>query len=281
MSDFSSVSSSSSSASLRVGRIPFLVCAPYFHASLGGWPGACFSAGPPRLLNRLLAAGDLDAAPSSSFEYARHFERYLLLPGLCTSGRGEVKSVRFLSQRPWEALHGEPVALAAASDTSNAVFQVLSRFRFGVTPKLGEEGDGAPVTGRVCIGDAALRAASGDWPFRYDLAEVWETWQGTRLPFGLWMVRLEAWRAARSRVRAYHAHLRQSLADFFVDPAAALAVWDRVHPLPLRLPEALDFFSTTDYAFGPLQERALHTFFALAREANLFSAVPPLRFAEV
>ena len=84
---------------LRIGRIPFLVCAPYFHASLQGLPGVTFTDGPPRVLNALLASGAIDAAPSSSFEYARNPGDYVLIPGLCTSGRGEVKSVLLFSRR--------------------------------------------------------------------------------------------------------------------------------------------------------------------------------------
>src|SRR5690606_4782013 len=104
---------------LHVGRIPFLVCAPSFHASLAGFPSTTFTDGPPRRLNALLASGTIDCAPSSSFEYARHASAYVLLPGLCTSGRGEVKSVLLFSRVPWENLDGGRVLLSPDSDTSN------------------------------------------------------------------------------------------------------------------------------------------------------------------
>src|SRR3989338_1639114 len=97
---------------LRVGRIPFLVCAPFFHASLGGLPGVRFIDGHPRKLNGLLASGEIDCAPSSSLEYERRADRYLLLPGLCTSARGEVGSALFFSRRPWEAMEGRTVSLS-------------------------------------------------------------------------------------------------------------------------------------------------------------------------
>jgi chorismate dehydratase len=267
---------------LRVGRIPFLVCAPYFHASLGGVAGARFTDGPPRALNRLLAQGLIDCAPSSSFEYARNASEYLLLPGLCTSGRGEVKSVLLFSSQPWEALDGAAVELSPDSDTSNALVRVLSRFRFGVEPVFHEAGAaaGAPKA-RVAMGDAALReSARGEWAHRYDLAAVWQAWQGTPLPLGLWILRRDAQARDPERVRAYAAHLRDSLRAFFERPEERLKAWEKAYGLPLPWNEALDFFSTADYALTPGHERSLETFFARCRELGLLAGDAPLRYAE-
>ena len=230
---------------LRVGRIPFLVCAPYFHASLDGFSGAAFTDGPPSALNKLLAAGAIDCAPSSSFEYARNARDYLLLPGLCTSGRGEVKSVLLFSREPWEALSGKTIELSPDSDTSNALVKVMSRFHFNVEPVFLEHGLSAAPAGRIAIGDAALReSASGRWPHRYDLAQVWQAWQGTPLPLGLWILRAKVWEADPGIVRDYHSHLRNSLTEFFSDPEKCLGAWEKAFGLPLPMHEALDFFST-------------------------------------
>jgi len=271
---------------LRVGRIPFLVCAPYFHASLGNPPdlaGLTFTDGPPSGLNKLLAAGAIDCAPSSSFEYARHADDYLLIPGLCTSGRGEVKSVLLFSRVPWEDLDGASVALSRDSDTSNALVRVLSRFRFAVTPMFkaaGDEGAAqAEADGMVAIGDAALReAASGRWPYRYDLARVWQEWQGTPLPLGVWILRAAAARENPEAVRAYVAHLHHSLRSFFAMPDEALEAWERAYGLPLARPEALDFFSTADYVLTPRHERALQSFFGHCVELGLLERPAPLRW---
>lgn len=267
---------------LRVGRIPFLVCAPYFHASLAGFPSATFTDGPPRALNKLLASGAIDCAPSSSFEYARHAADYLLLPGLCTSGRGEVKSVLLFSRVPWDALDGRPVALSPHSDTSNVLARVLSRFRFAVAPVFLPPESGAvtgEIAGRVAIGDAALReAATGDWPYRYDLARVWQEWQGTPLPLGVWILRADAARARTAVVAEYARHLRDSLRAFFADPQACLDAWERAYGLPLNRADALDFFSTADYALTAAHERALSSFFGLCAELGLLDRAPDLRW---
>lgn len=283
------VNPSPAAAPLRVGRIPFLVCAPYFHASLEGRPGVGFTDGAPRALNRLLAEGSVDCAPSSSFEYARRASGYRLIPGLCTSGRGEVKSVLLLSREPWERLDGRMVRLSPDSDTSNALVRVLSRFRFGVAPDFRESPDtagpdasgGGEAAAAVLIGDAALREAARDaWPYRYDLARVWQEWQGVPLPLGVWILRADAARDKRDAVREYVRHLRDSLAAFFADPSGRLDAWERVYGIPLDRPAALDFFSTADYALTSRHEQALRTFYGLCAEAGLLPEVPELRWHE-
>ena len=264
---------------LRVGRIPFLVCAPYFHASLEGFPSVTFTDGPPQALNKMLASGAIDCAPSSSFEYARNAADYMLLPGLCTSGRGEVKSVLLFAQDAWESLDGKSIELSPDSDTSNALVRALSRFRFEVHPEYQEPGSGAPAAAKIAIGDAALReAASGRWAHTYDLARVWQEWQGTPLPFGVWILRAEAARDKPDGVRAYARHLHASLAAFFENPACGLDAWERRYPLPLSRAAALDFYSTADYMLTSAHQQALATYFDLCTQAGLLAAAPPLRW---
>jgi chorismate dehydratase len=272
---------------LRVGRIPFLVCAPYFHGSLLGLPGVEFLDGPPRDLNKRLAAGQIDCAPSSSFEYAKNAEDYVLIPGLCTSGRGEVKSVLLFSQVPWEQLEAHTIALSPESDTSNALVRVLSRFRFGVNPVFlnpedGERGGGGDgPSGMVAIGDTALReAALGAWPYRYDLARVWQEWQGTPLPVGVWIVRAAAAREHSARLEAYVRHLEESLKDFFAQPNQRLDAWEAYYRLPLQRADALDFFSTADYRLTPAHEKALEAFFGFCAQLGLIDQVPRLKWFE-
>jgi chorismate dehydratase len=275
------------SPALNVGRIPFLVCAPYFHASLKGVPGVAFTDGPPRVLNGLLAAGVLDCAPSSSFEYARNAKDYLLIPGLCTSGRGEVKSVLLFSREPWEALDGKALQLSPDSDTSNALVRVLSRFRFAVEPVFVTEPHTADTdesvanTALVAIGDAALLAtAAGVWPYSYDLARVWQDWQGTPLPFGVWIVREKAWRTIPEKLHEYRHHLNHSLHDFSADPEGCLRRWEKAFGLPFSVEKALDFFSTADYVLTPDHEQSLRTFFGLCVQAGLLSEAPPIQYIE-
>lgn len=92
---------------LSVGHITYANCAPFFHyLDSSGFSGRIVP-GVPSHLNRLLAEGEIDISPSSSFEYARGWRQYLLLPGQSISSRGPVQSVLLFSSRPLEELAGE------------------------------------------------------------------------------------------------------------------------------------------------------------------------------
>src|SRR5690606_25781940 len=74
---------------LRLGDITYSNCFPV-HARLIHRPGRDdprLVRGIPSLLNRMLHDGEIDVAPSSSIEYARNAERYLVLPDLVIGSR--------------------------------------------------------------------------------------------------------------------------------------------------------------------------------------------------
>src|SRR5205823_11810353 len=54
--------------------------------------------GVPTALNRQLISGELDIAPISSIEYARHADRLRMLPRLCVSSEGAVDSIQLVSR---------------------------------------------------------------------------------------------------------------------------------------------------------------------------------------
>jgi chorismate dehydratase len=279
---------------LVVGRLPFLVCAPFFHSTLPGAPAAealpdvRFVDGVPRFLNGELAAGRVDCAPSSSFEYGLHAADYKLFPGISTSSTMEMKSVLFLSQVPWEGLDGVPVALSADSATSNVLFRILCARRFGVRPRL-LGGGGAPAEaearaaqGRVFIGDRALRESlSGRWPHRYDLADVWARWRDLPFSFGLWMIRRDALAAKAAAVARFHRALMDSVAAFKADPGAALDAWTAAYPNELPRDLMLGFYATADYGFGEMHARSLAAYYRLAWEEGFLPAVPEPEFASL
>jgi chorismate dehydratase len=278
--------------SLVVGRLPFLVCAPFFHSTLPGTPAAAalpdvrFVDGVPSFLNGELDAGRVDCAPSSSFEYGLHASEYRLFPGISTSSTMEIKSVLFLSQVPWEGLDGVPIALSRDSATSNVLFRILCERRYGVRPRLLGNGaapaeeEAASAQGRVFIGDRALRESfSGRWAYRYDLADVWSRWQGLPFSFGLWIVRREALARKAAAAAGFQRELRASLAAFRADPGGALDRWTAAYPSGLPRDLMLGFYATADYGFSDRHARSLELYYRFAHEAGFLPGVPVLEFA--
>jgi chorismate dehydratase len=159
---------------LRVGRIPYINCFPVYGAIDRGivpLDGSLVT-GFPTVLNRLMAAGDLDVSVVSAVEYARDAKRYLLLPELAITSDGPVRSVMLFSKRPPSELGGQKVIVSRSSMTSVALLELLFehvwRCRPEFVPGDAELADVArfedePHEARLVIGDAALSYPKNDF----------------------------------------------------------------------------------------------------------------------
>jgi Predicted periplasmic solute-binding protein len=206
---------------LRIGRIPYINCYPVYGAIDRGLIriDADLVDGVPTALNARMAAGDLDVSVVSAVEYARDSRRYLLLPDLAISCDGPVRSVMLFSRRPATELSARKVLVSRSSMTSVALLELLFENVWKAHPRFlptdAEVSDVARFAmedhdARLVIGDAALlletrsrsRAAArgptlvpgtdeaiGDYPFAYDLGEVWKQWTGLPFVFAVWVAR--------------------------------------------------------------------------------------------
>ena len=95
---------------IRLGRISYVNMAPVFFRLEAE---AHEVQGVPTALNRQLISGELDIAPISSIEYARHADRLRILPRLCVSSEGAVDSIQLVSKTPLE--HVRTVAVTPES----------------------------------------------------------------------------------------------------------------------------------------------------------------------
>lgn len=268
---------------LHVGRIPFLVCAPFFHQFLDHRQANYrFCDGPPKALNALLRQGKIHLAPSSSLEFAHCPGLYRIAPDICTSSTLEIRSVKLFSRDPWPRLGGAPLHLTGQSDTSVALVRVLSALRFGVEPVYEEARpfDPARHRARALIGDEALREdARGHWPYAYDLASVWQEWQGLPFVFGMWIIHQSALEApVRPLLDSFLAEMAKSVASFREDRATALRAWCAHYPSDLPWELALGYYDAVDYRFTPDRQESLRLFYRCCAEIGILSAVPELTF---
>jgi chorismate dehydratase len=203
---------------LRIGRIDYANCTPVFHALQANFPcdGYSFVGGVPARLNSLLAAGEIDVCPSSSFEYAVNSEKYLILPDLSISSTGAVASVLLFSRIPIEELNGETVLLSSESATSVNLLKILLKVRYGcrcdfraTDHSIGEALRHAPAL--LLIGDAALRASqAADGLQVYDMGMLWNDWTGTPFVFALWLATRSAAERHAEEMRLLTGRLQQA-----------------------------------------------------------------------
>src|SRR3954467_253306 len=98
---------------IRLGRIAYVNMAPVFFrldAQVEEVQGV------PTELNRRLVAGELDLAPISSIENARHAGALRVLTPLCGAPEGAVDSIQLVSRTPLERIR--TVAVTPESATS-------------------------------------------------------------------------------------------------------------------------------------------------------------------
>jgi chorismate dehydratase len=245
---------------IRLGRISYVNMAPLFFRLDADVEEV---AGVPTELNRALLAGEVDLAPISSIEYARHAQRLRILPRLCVSSEGAVDSIQLVSRAPLASVRS--VAVTPESATSAVLVRVLLPDAEHVP--LGEEADA-----RLLIGDAALRSMFEDPTPHYDLGRLWLERTGLPMVYALFacldpapdgVAELEdALLAAHRSARAHPEELARVASARYRYPAGFLA----------------RYFEKLRYRFGPRERAGLLTFFELARDAGELEAVAELRF---
>lgn len=171
---------------LRLGCVQYLNARPLIH----GWPGPV-EFGEPAALCRKLAAGELDVALVSSFEYLRD-PVYTIVDNVAICSDGPVASV-FVAHKGGRMEEMREIALDPASRSAVNLLRCLLPER-QLTPRLiSEDGHSEEQCARLMIGDQAIRfrrQAPPDYRF-WDLGEAWK--ESTALPFvyALWLMRPE------------------------------------------------------------------------------------------
>jgi chorismate dehydratase len=245
---------------IRLGRISYVNMAPVFYRLEADVEEV---QGVPTDLNRRLVAGEIDLAPISSIEYARHADSLRILPRLCVSSEGAVDSIQLVSRVPLEQIR--VVAVTPESATSVVLTKVLLPNAEQVP--LGEEAEA-----KLLIGDAALQSAFEDPTPHHDLGRLWLERTGLPMVFAVWAApdppvsgtsELEDALVESVRLsRAEPEQLAYEASERYGYPAGFLA----------------RYFEKLRYRFGPRERAGLYTFLEMAHEAGQLDRIPELRF---
>jgi chorismate dehydratase len=187
---------------LTIGTIDYLNTQPIEYCLERHLAGIPIVRGVPTAINRALLEGRVALAPISSYEFARHSEELLLVPGLSIASVGAVNSVLLFSWCPDpHELDGMPVALTEHSATSNALLRVLCEQHYHIAPRWSLQPQDldamlAAHAGALLIGDRALsegvqrRHIGGQGlPYCFDMGNEWLKLSGLPFTFAVWAVR--------------------------------------------------------------------------------------------
>jgi chorismate dehydratase len=245
---------------IRLGRISYVNMAPVFYrleAEVEEIQGV------PTELNRRLLAGEVDIAPISSIEYARHADRLRILPRLCVGSEGAVDSIQLVSRVPLAQVR--TVAVTPESATSVVLTRVL-------LPDAELVPLGKSAEAKLLIGDAALRSAFEDPSPHHDLGRLWLERTGLPMVFAVWATRDPAPEGMAELEEALVASLRRARAE---PEQLAFEASERYGYPPGFLAR---YFEKLRYRFGPRERAGFFTFLELAQEAGELARVPELRF---
>lgn len=270
---------------LRIGQIDYANCTPIFSALRRNHDCSAyrFVRGVPSSLNRMLAEGEIDLCPSSSFEYGRSYGSYLLLPDLSISSVGPVKSVILYSTTPLEELDGAAIGLTSDSATSVALLRIILKkfYRFTnrfVVMKVSDPAEAVATCSAVLlIGDNALKSRDRNAGlFQYDMGELWYSLTGLPFVFALWMIRADSVEAMPKECSLIGARLRDAKRE-------ALASLDRLaeecaERSWMGQEELLSYWKTISYDLTPLHLEGVKLFFRFAAEMGILEEEPVLRF---
>lgn len=272
---------------LRIGHIDYANCTPIFTAlrRLHDCGEYRFIRDVPANLNRMLADGEVDLSPSSSFEYGRFADHYLLLPDLSISSIGPVGSVFLFSRLPLENLDRKPIGLTPESATSVALLKILLKKYLGFSNSyFTADGFTRVANFDSCqavlqIGNTAMKwkARYGDL-YCYDLGALWHSF--TRLPFvfALWIIRRDFADAHREESLLASSRLLEA-------KRAALTMLDELASECgecswMGRDQLIAYWSNISYDLTPLHVAGVRRFFQDAVELGLLGEVPQIRLLE-
>lgn len=280
---------------LRVGRIPFLVCAPFFHRFFTKnfqksdlFPRFAFTDDVPSGQNLLLSEGKIHLTPGSSFNYAVNPGKFVLAPNLCTSCNLEVRSVKLFSKEPIENLGGKRIHLTAQSATSIALLKILFAERFCTLPEYvsGRPFDMDMDSAKLLIGDEALAedfrymSRKSAFAYAYDLGSLWQEWQRMPFVFGAWSIHKSAVENPElcDLLKIFLQELELSVAEFRADPQSALKLWMKHYPNDLAMDLLHSYYGVLDYTFTDERKQSLCKFFELAKKIGLLACMPDMEY---
>ncbi len=264
---------------IRLGQVDFINYLPVYYAlEEGSLPLEMkLVKGTPTRLNQMFFNGDLEVAPISTIEYARNFNRCLILPDLSMSADGRVSSVLLFTKIPVTELEGKKVCLTQSSSTSVALLKVLFDHYYHVDvqfettgPDLDymmERADGALLTGDDAM-RARQRLINSGLPYQItDLGEAWKKFSGERMVYTVWAVMKTQVENNPDKVALINETLLKSR-DIGLNSIQNVASKARKKTgLPLDIIK--DYFNIIQHDFDEKHRKALLTFYDYAYKSGL------------
>lgn len=259
---------------LKIGRIPYANLFPIFYYLDNKCDSSDyrFIRGVPSRVNKMLREGELDVSPSSSIEYLRNKDRYLVLPWFSISSSGPIKSILLFSKYPIEELGGKTIAVSSESETSTLLLKIILKEFFSLDCGFEQETRRSvrniltSFPAMLHIGDTAMIEAHKlsldkyrqSSMYVYDLGELWDKYTGLPFVFALWVVRKEAVEEKGELIRKLSDDLIK--AGKFAGSRFKMIAREAPHNKSLSEKQLVEYWKLITYDFSEIQMEGLNLF---------------------
>lgn len=263
---------------LRLGHIVYSNCFPVHARFIDQAPpaGVTLTHGVPSRLNELLGRGEIDVAPCSSIEYARHAGSYRLMPEVVIGAAGAVRSILLIGAHP-STVEKRVVALPTASATSVVLLKILLQVRWRTSPRfiwfdqVRDDPFAMGAAAALYIGDLALDPhLHAGAETRLDLGAEWHAETGLPFAFALWQTRggsHDEFRALAEALVDSRAYWRANARDLAARYAAGFGIE----------PATLDaYWRGLQFDLDAPMLEGVRTFYRFARDIGEIARVPSL-----
>lgn len=259
---------------LNIGRIPYANLFPIFYylenkCEISGYR---FIKGVPVRLNKMLREGEVDVSPSSSIEYLRNKDKYLVLPWFSISSSGPIKSILLFSKYSLDELGGKTIAVSSESETSTLLLKIILKEFFSIKCSFKQESRRSvrniltSFPAMLHIGDTAMIEAhkiSRDKSrhssmYVYDLGDLWDKYTGLPFVFALWIVRKQASEEKGELIMKLSDDLRK--AGEFAKKRFKMIAREAPQNKSLSEKELVEYWKLISYDFSEKQLEGLNLF---------------------
>ena len=283
---------------LRIGKIPYANLFPIFYMleSECDCSGYEFVEGVPSALNYMLRMGEVDVSPSSSIEYLRHSDEYVIVEDHSISSMGPVGSIILLSGKPIEELNGLSVLTSSHSETSVALLRIIFERFYKVKCDLKTADihlDSLPSAAEayLLIGDDALKAVksydlkvksesknsqlstlNSKLVYIYDLGELWQEHIGLPFTYALWIYKKDCCREKPELLERFKNDLKKAK-KLALKNFKKIALQSPMRGI-LTEAELITYWENISYNFGDEHKKGLELFRKFSEELGLICLSP-------
>lgn len=256
---------------IRIGKISYTNVLPIYHYFDTQGLNVELIHQVPAKCNHDLANGTIDLASISSFAYGQNWKDYYLMPDLCVSSHGPVRSIfLFTKGKKMSELDGCKIALTSSSASSVHLLRILLEKFEGVIPsyitmepdleRMMEEADAA-----LLIGDDAIQASWRNHGYKVmDLGEEWYKHTGLSMVYAVWAVRREVVETRKEEMTKIYQRFMES------KQRAKQDILPVIMAAQQRLGGSRNYWETyfrgLSHDFGDRERKGLETYYRYAGE---------------